>query len=51
MHYVICHMADGRWFASRPGCYLLHVSSSAILLCVSCQTVGILRLWYVAACI
>ena len=31
MHYVICHMADGRWFASRPGCYLLHVSSSATL--------------------
>ena len=31
MHYVICHMADGRWFASRPGCYLLHVFSSAIL--------------------
>ena len=31
MYYVICHMADGRWFASRPGCYLLHVSSSATL--------------------
>ena len=56
MHNALCHMSHGGWqvvcFQARmllaPRILLCH---TAMLLCVSCQTVGILRLWYVTACI